>query len=199
MASHLRTPVFFILLLLSIGTTALARPQTPEGLNHALSKSLADPAFNSTYTRNGCFARAHWIANELHVAGVAPVKAFIRPMDPAQKIQFTDPKLQTYRWVFHVAAAHLERVSNTEERVWILDPLISTTALTVDEWLASFRNQNPDVELKVSIENAEVYSDRQADNDEFQALGAPFGPEAIDFIRDVMEQLTYWESLDSLN
>lgn len=135
----------------------------------------------------------------MHVAGVAPVKAFIRPIDPTQKIQFTDTKLQTYRWVFHVAAAHLERLSKTEERVWILDPLISPTALTLDEWLASFRNQNPDVEFKVSIENAGVYSDRKADNDEFQELGDPFGPEAMNFIRDVMEQLTYWESLESLN
>lgn len=199
MTSTIKTPFFFLLLLLSIGTTAFATPQTPEGLNHALSKSLADPAFNSTYTRNGCFARAHWIAHEMHVAGVAPVKAFIRPIDPTQKIQFTDTKLQTYRWVFHVAAAHLERLSKTEERVWILDPLISPTALTLDEWLASFRNQNPDVEFKVSIENAGVYSDRKADNDEFQELGDPFGPEAMNFIRDVMEQLTYWESLESLN
>lgn len=195
--SQIRRPFLLCLFLLALASHVFAAPYPPETVSRVLTATLADPAFNSTYLRNGCFVRAHWIANELQLADRTPVKVFVRPGDPAHRIQFTDRHLRTYRWVFHVAAAYRERISETEERVWILDPLFSPTPLTLQEWLTRFRAQNPDLELKVSIVNPDIYADLEEDNREFRALGDPFGIDAMDFIRDAMEQLTYWESLES--
>ncbi len=98
----------------------------------------------------------------------------------------------TVDWAFHVAAAF----TDSEGTVWIIDPILAKSVITVTEWQKNIQQQNIDVQIEALATGPEIYNLVPEAEAEWQNVIAnkPFSEAALDFITEAMADLFYWET-----
>lgn len=183
---------FFALFLFSFPFSSAEADDAPVDVQQILKATLEDPQFNKTYLRDGCYLRAHWIAIKMNESNLNPLKVFIEPENKDKKINVSFPNGQSFSWVFHVAAAFKGPVS---EKIWVLDPVLSSQVISFEDWEQIFVQQNPDLKLTTRVVGAEVYHVHKDAISDWKMISEKgvFSEEVIEFIRDEMSVLFEWE------
>ena len=166
----------------------------PAFLNQILQSAQHDPSFNITYARNGCFVRAHWLAEKIHSIGYTPVKLFIHSQQLNQKINVQLSSAVSYQWVFHVAAGY----KDAQGQIWVLDPVLSGGILSIEKWKDIIKSNNKNISLQIDLTSASVYQFDPLANAEWSQIASagPFSADAMAFVNDAMADLFTWEQAE---
>ncbi|MBC7457846.1 MAG: hypothetical protein H7235_06180 [Bdellovibrionaceae bacterium] len=190
----LRSFLFCLLVCSSHVFCAADELSPPDFLNHILTDAQADPLLNLTYARNGCYVRAHWLAEKINSRGYTPIKIFIHAANLHQKFQMRMATGELIKWIFHVAAGYQDEF----QHIWILDPVLSKQVISIESWKAIIQAQNTALDLKLDRTSANKYQYDSAANEEWDQVAAdgPFSVRAMNFVNDAMADLFIWEKVD---
>lgn len=191
-----KIPPWVLFLILQLTALAAWSGEPPVFLARILTQTLQNKEFNQTYVRDGCFIRAHWLAAEIHNSKRQPSKVFIEPQNRGRKLKVTLANQKIYEWVFHVAAAFK---SSGSGEVWVLDPVLSPQVMSLADWKNTIQKQNPGMSFDLRITGPEVYHVHPEANADWAHISrkGPFSQEAIDYIRDAMDELFHWETFEN--
>ncbi|USN51284.1 MAG: hypothetical protein H6731_02445 [Myxococcales bacterium] len=104
------------------------------------------------YTDDGCYARAHIIANWLHNEGYRSGKIWLKGhLTPPNNPNKTSDRWESLgkTWEYHVAAIIFVKNEENKSEIMVIDPAPNNKKLlTMDEWF-SFNNLSSDINPKI--------------------------------------------------
>jgi hypothetical protein len=122
------------------GAAAGARPPLgpvpPSVANQVFSVLAAQPDIAFKFPVDGCYARAHLMAQRMQKMGLAPGKAWTFATDPADPLWVNTPNHPDGKveWGYHVAPTLPVKGDDGVVRDMVMDPSMFDHPVTVQEW-----------------------------------------------------------------
>ena len=138
----------FVLGSMHLGTKYRHLP-TPEQVDGIAARVGADPAVPHEYILDGCYARAHILANEFNHEGFSAEKLFV--ISDREGFVAGNHLLPQVRWKYHVAPLITLRLASGELTTRVMDLSFERNGtLSVAEWLSRFARPGQSVRAEVT-------------------------------------------------
>ncbi len=113
-----------------------AGPLTPEQAQKLFDEMAAQPDIAFKFPVDGCYSRAHLMAQRMQAQGVTPGKAWTFASGPGDPLWVNTPNHPDGRveWGYHVAPTVPVRGADGRTQDMVMDPSMFNRPVTVDEW-----------------------------------------------------------------
>ncbi|MFP4499058.1 MAG: protein-glutamine glutaminase family protein [Vulcanimicrobiota bacterium] len=126
-----------------------------EQVNSLFQKVASDKSIPWGYLKDGCFARAHVVCDELLKQGYNCGKIYAivaksdKQGDPLGRFVAGNQYMKG-KWWYHVGALVFAYDKNNSIEGYVIDPSVSDKPITPDKWIESFWNKNFPIRFDVT-------------------------------------------------